>query len=249
MVLGSQQYIFRQEQNIEYVVLCHHPLDWFKDEDAAMPTLRSRGRMIMAGHEHKAAFRKVEEAGSEYLVIDAGATNPPGGKTRYPHAYNWVEFSLSEESGRFNMAVTVYPRVWSTDRASFQADSTRIGGVTSETFSVKCPNYRALAPSDAIPAATSSRVPIGVIDSESAPMAEDQRFAQLLYFFWRYLDWQQRYGVLAKLEILPQGLDKPMPQVVERSALASAKAQQKLGAVWDEVMQYVPETDRQNNPY
>jgi DNA repair exonuclease SbcCD nuclease subunit len=112
MVLGNRQYIFAEEQDVEYVVMSHHPLEWFKDKPQAYPRLISRGRVILTGHEHEAAFRKVQENDREYIVIDAGATSPPGGGEKRPHTYNWIEFTLGQDHvGRF-MTVTIHPRVW-----------------------------------------------------------------------------------------------------------------------------------------
>ena len=96
MILGSNQYIFKPEENVEYVVMCHHPFTWFKDEMRAMPTIRTRGRVMLAGHEHNGRFRRIEEDGSEYLMLDAGAANPPKSEQRSPHCYNWIEFEVLE---------------------------------------------------------------------------------------------------------------------------------------------------------
>jgi hypothetical protein len=249
MVLGSEQYVFNQEPNVEYVIMCHHPFEWFKDKANALPRLHARGRLLLTGHEHQPAFRKIEEATCEYLMLDAGATNPPGSEQRSPHCYNWIEFGLSEKDGAFSLDVCVHPRVWVANLAEFAADQTRIGGATSKSFSVKCPNYTKIEAKQSAPAATAPPIPIGVEDQETAAMPDEEKFARLLYFFWRYLDWQQRYAVLAKADILPKGLDRPVPQVLERNALTVAKSQGKLRIVWDEVMKHVPETQREQSPF
>jgi hypothetical protein len=54
---------------------------------------------------------------------------------------------------------------------------------------------------------------------------------------------------LAKVDVLPQGLEKPVPQVLERNALAMARKQNKLGEVWNEVMTKVPEGQKEVNPF
>jgi Calcineurin-like phosphoesterase/GTPase-associated adaptor domain len=248
MVLGSEQYVFSPEENVEYVVMCHHPFDWFKDKAQAMPRICTRGRLILTGHEHQPAFRKIEERGAEYLMLDAGATNPPGSEKRSPHCYNWIEFELLEKDSQFSLEVSVHPRVWVPDLAAFGADSNRIAGANSSSFSVKCPNYSKIPTIDAAPAATAPSIVIDVPGREAA-MPDEARFAKLLYYFWRYLDWQQRYGVLARADVLPKGLDRPVPQVLERNALAAAQSQGKLATVWDEVMKHVPEPQRERNPF
>jgi calcineurin-like phosphoesterase family protein len=247
MILGSSQYIFKEESNVEYVVMCHHPLHWFKDEANAMPRIRTRGRVILAGHEHQARFRKIIEGGVEYLMLDAGATTPPGSEKRSPFCYNWLEFDLSEGNGAFELGVSVFPRKWMDQKAEFDLDRERTDGAEFERFSVPCRNYTKIAAPQAVEVV--STIPVGVNEEDNAAMPDEERFAKLLYFFWRYLDWRQRYAVLAKVDVMPKGLERPMPQLVERNALSTARDQEKLGDVWNEVMTHVPEADRQQNPF
>lgn len=249
MVLGSSQFIFKPEKNVEYIVMCHHPFDWFKDGANAWPHIRTRGRVLLAGHEHQPRFRKIIEGGHEYVMLDAGATTPPGSEQRSPFCYNWLEFELTGGPDAFSLAVHVHARRWIFDKADFDADRDRTGGGDYEKHSVVCPNYTKVDAAEVPPAGTVSTVPVGVSEEGVIAMADEERFARLLYFFWRYLDWRQRYAVLAKVNILPKGLEKPMPQLVERSALSAAMSQNKLSAVWDEVMLHVPEPERQENPF
>jgi hypothetical protein len=247
MVLGSSQYIFKQESNVEYVVMCHHPLHWFKDEGNALPRIRTRGRVILAGHEHQPRFRKIMEAGTEYLMLDAGATTPPGSEQRSPFCYNWLEFELTEANGSFSLSVSVFPRKWIHEKAEFDEDRERTDGAGFEQFTVPCRNYAKIA--EPPPVEAVSATPVGVNEEEIATMPDEERFAKLLYFFWRYLDWRQRYAVLAKVDVLPKGLERPMPQLVERGALSTARDRNKLADIWDEVMTHVPEAERQQNPF
>ncbi|WOH68866.1 metallophosphoesterase [Bradyrhizobium sp. BWA-3-5] len=247
MILGSSQYIFKQEDNVEYVVMCHHPLPWFKDEANAQPRIITRGRVLLAGHEHQPRFRKVMEGNTEYLMLDAGATTPPGSEQRSPFCYNWIEFDLSEANDNFSLGVSVFPRKWIHGKAEFDTDRERTDGAESLRFSVPCRNYTKIAEAPA--AETVSVTPVGVNEEEIAAMPDEERFARLLYFFWRYLDWRQRYAVLTKVDVLPKGLERPMPQLVERSALSTARDRNKLAEVWDEVMAYVPAAERQQNPF
>jgi hypothetical protein len=204
---------------------------------------------MLAGHEHQPNFQKITASGNEYLMLDAGATNPPGSEKRSPHCYNWIEFELVQQQQSFSLGVRVYPRVWIHERASFGPDQNRIGGATSEYFSVACRNFKPIDRAATPSAEAINTAPTAINEEEPAAMPEEERFAKLTYFFWRYLDWQQRYGVLAKMDILPKGLDRPVPQLLERNALASARTEEKLAAVWDAVMEYVPGDEREQNPF
>ena len=78
---------------------------------------------------------------------------------------------------------------------------------------------------------------------------EEERFAQLRYFFWRYLDWRQRIKVLVDADVLPDTANRPVSQTMERLALNSARTQGKLGQVWEAVMKVVPDDKREQNPF
>ena len=93
MVLGRPQFIFTRHDNVEYVFLCHHPLEWFKDRTDAEQYLFSRARLLLFGHEHRARISTVSIDGrAEYLIVDAGATNPSEEGGPYNYSFNWVKF-------------------------------------------------------------------------------------------------------------------------------------------------------------
>lgn len=79
MLLGSDQYIFEEEDNVVSVALLHHPLNWYMDKTEASRFICNRARVIMVGHEHELNIQKTTDhmSGREWLVIYAGAANPP----------------------------------------------------------------------------------------------------------------------------------------------------------------------------
>lgn len=143
MILGNQQYTIAEDANVINVVLIHHPLDWFIDETEASQYLQNNARVIMVGHEHTLNIQKTVDAFTkkEWLVIYAGAANPPD--TTYKYAYNWLEFSCGEVKGQQHLIVEVFPRVWVQHSVKFDADYTRLGGSTeSIKIEIPCPNRK-----------------------------------------------------------------------------------------------------------
>ena len=81
-------------------------------------------------------------------------------------------------------------------------------------------------------------------------MSNDSGFDRLRYFFWRYLDWQQRLQVLVQVDALPRTADEPLPQTMERIALeTAARDGHKLFELWQAVMPLIPEEKRVPNPF
>ena len=77
----------------------------------------------------------------------------------------------------------------------------------------------------------------------------DPDFEQLKYFFWTYLDWQERLKVLASLDCLPKAISQPMPQALEHLALRIARQKDRLEKLWDLTMASVPANHQLPNPY
>jgi GTPase-associated adaptor domain/Calcineurin-like phosphoesterase len=255
MVLGNTQYIIYPPtgpHRYEFVVLMHHPLSWFIDGHTAEKYLR-RARVIMVGHEHHLDLKKItREDGSEQLEIYAGATNPNESSASYTYRYNWIEFEL-KKSDPVAIEVTVHPRVWDSDNPSFTADFNRLKGQRSAKFSLSCPNFdrhSGTASENVTEAVTSTQTSDANLDDNDPGMAsKNTQYARLRYFFWKYLDWQQRLEILVELRILPTGSNQPVPQTMERLALEAAYRDNKLAQLWTAVMKHVPADKRESNPF
>lgn len=244
MILGNNQYVIPTEDNVEHVVLVHHPIEWLKDRSAARPYLM-RARVLMVGHEHELRIHKIQDdLGREQLQIYAGATNPPERGMEY--RYNWIDFSLVEDRGNVMLRVNVHPRLWDRNQTNFVADSTRLAG--SSTFDLRCSKYLPMSV-----AATATPAPTGKRDGdkECETMADpdDSSFQRLQYFFWTYLKWDERLKALVDVDVLPAVLAQPMPQTLERLALDTAKKNDRLEPLWDKVMESVPTEKRAPNPF
>lgn len=255
LVIGPSQYVLPRVENTEYVVLLHHPLDWLKNRESAGSYLRSRARVILMGHEHAAAAEKItDERGGEHIVIRAGAVVPANGEEpSAAYTYNWIEVGCERNGDNYDLHVTVQPRIWYFGATQFVADTIRApNGVIS--LVARAPEFQVPMPAHAPPQApTPQPIPIESATDEEGlvPMdsPDDAAYAKLRYFFWRYLGWRERLKVLVQLDILPEGSDSPVPQVLERMALQKAIAEGKLGRLWDAVMPFVPEAAREPNPY
>ena len=258
LILGSTQYVLPEKPHLVYAVILHHPLDWFMDKADAKQYLHSRARLIMVGHEHIPNISKtIDILNQEWLDIYSGATNPPEAGALYQCTYNWIEISLREKAGSHLLAVNIFPRVWAPEQTRFAPDTQRLAGRESAEFEIACPVLKAAAPEvrrathpDTRTAAASSRPvepqdDIGPSPSRTTTMDDEAAVAKLKFLFWRYLDWQERLKVLVEADALPSSANQPVPQTMERLALQNARQQGKLAAIWDAMMDYVPQSRRQ----
>jgi 3',5'-cyclic AMP phosphodiesterase CpdA len=260
MILGNSQYIIKEFDNVIPVVVVHHPLDWYKDKSDIKPYFYNRAKVILVGHEHIADLSKSTSAnGVERLEIYAGATNPPEddeGK-EYKYTYNWLELSLTEEAGCFQLSVIVYPRVWVKESTCFRADTLRLEGNESALFKIACPKVKVSTvqrvkehQDNAMMGATECVVVSSAASCGGAMLdVDDAAFSKLKFLFWRYLEWDQRLKALVEADVLPPTAEKPIPQTIERLAIDNARKTGKLSSLWDATMKYVPEEKRQENPF
>jgi predicted phosphodiesterase len=248
LVLGNRQYAgLMRHPNLEYIVLVHHPLEWFKDVVQARQYLNSRARVLMFGHEHVPEINKISDSqDTERLVIFSGATNPEETNDVYGHTYNWMELSERVENGTQKLVIVVRPRVWVPVQTSFDADRARLGGPDSRGFTIACPRFQV----NLKEGSEAAEVPGSEGLAGAAMLSDrDERFDRLRLLFWRYLNWRDRLSTLVRLDLLPSTPDRPLPQTLEKTALNQAKTDRKLAKLWDEVMQYVPVTEREANPF
>jgi hypothetical protein len=252
LILAKSQYIIGTPDNFVQVVMFHHPLEWLKNATQVNSYVTSRAQVLMVGHDHRSNLNKVQGlAGNEWLVIWAGATNPNERESDY--TYNWLEFSFRQVENSYELVINVYPQIWKKNETRFIRDTNRLDGARRKEVSLACPNLKRIPPPPR--AATtpgkldSTASPGEVCPSMTTPSTDENKFARLRYFFWGFLDWQDRLTILANLKVLPKVPEKQIPQTMERIALDVARERKKLARLWEAVMEIVPPDKREANPF
>jgi predicted phosphodiesterase len=257
LMLGARQFIIPREDGVENIVLVHHPLNWYKDQDDVRGYIRSRARVFISGHEHdpKVSVDNVED-GCDVMMLAAGATAPYNSNDVFTFTYNIIEFDWDEEID--GLSVTMHPRAWNSQRTCFEADEKRLGG-KDPNFRLACPFFRKAArpdiPATAQPAdvpvaegnastvePTIEMVPIESLEGEAQPMtpkAEGYEVARLRFF--RDLFEGERLRILVALDALPENFDERMSQGLERRLLDTLVRDGKLGEVEKMIDQLIDE--------
>lgn len=236
LIIGARQFIIPRTNGVENIVLVHHPLHWFKDQEQVREYIRSRARVFISGHEHNPkVFVDEVKPGCDLMMLAAGATVPYKSDAVFTFTYNIIEFDWDNEID--GLSVTLHPRAWNPENTCFEADDERLGG--------KDPNFRLASPSfrkgeryDVAPTLTASEnvpenkvsispvVPtIEMVPMESLergpplmePNEEGYETARLRFF--RDLLEGERLRVLVELDAIPEGFDERMSQGLERKLL------------------------------
>jgi hypothetical protein len=257
LMIGARQFTIPRADGVENVVLVHHPLSWYKDQEQVRDYIRSRARVFISGHEHdpKVSVDNVEQ-GSDLMMLAAGATVPFKSDAIYTFTYNIIEFDWDE--GIDGLSVTIHPRAWNAQRTRFEADNQRLGGA-SPNYRLGCPSFRkADRPGVATTAQPENTVSteghafsveptIEMVLIESSdgepklmpPLVEGYEVARLRFF--RDLLEGERLRVLVALDAIPEKFDEPMSQGLERRLLDRLVRNGKLGDVEKMIDQLIDE--------
>jgi hypothetical protein len=227
LMVGARQFTVARAAGEETIVLLHHPLNWFKDNEDATRYLQSRVRVLISGHEHDPKVRvEPVETGGDLLMLAAGATVPFKSNDTYTFTYNIIEFDwdASEDA----LAVTIHPRAWNPKRTCFEADEKRLGG-KSPRFVLGSPNFRKGVPikTECTSAAEQDEESepivevVAALDSERDPAVppEAEGYRLVLLRFFRDLAEGERLKILVQLGAVDSDTDERMTQAVERQML------------------------------
>jgi predicted MPP superfamily phosphohydrolase len=232
LMVGTRQFTIPRTIGEEVVVLIHHPLNWFKDSEAALTYLRSRARVLISGHEHNpnVTIDKVED-GSDLMLLAAGATVPFKSDEDYTFTYNVMEFDWDEKTDA--LAVTIHPRAWNPKRTCFEADKKRLGS-EDPRFTLGSPYFRKAAkPAATATAEVTQKIPKHVehqpviemvpaadvnadVKKEAAMPPEVEGYRLVLLRFFRDLTEGERLRILIELDAYTVDSDERMTQAVER---------------------------------
>lgn len=257
LMIGARQFTIPRADGVENIVLVHHPLSWYKDQDQVRDYIRSRARVFISGHEHnpRVSVDSIEQ-GCDLMMLAAGATVPFKSDSIYTFTYNVIEFDWDEEID--GLSVTIHPRAWNAQRTCFEADNERLGG-GSPNYRLGCPSFRKVgrqgAPAAAQPghiqptegSALSVEPTIEMVQMEYSdgepmlrpPSVEGYEIARLRFF--RDLLEGERLRILVALKAIPEKFDEPMSQGLERRLLDRAVRDGKLGEVEKMINQVIDE--------
>ena len=242
LLLGARQRVMRERPGEELVVLCHHPLHWFRDSEDARRYVWNRARIFISGHEHRPGVRveSVDE-GRDLMMLAAGAAIPPAAGDGYTYCYNLLEFKWEE--ARDGLSVRVWPREWADNLKRFSRGSGDMDGNGSEFF-LACPNFRNApavedggAEEEEIECA-SETVQINVLNEPDAGAAEgpmSESYSLMLLRFFRDISSSQRLGILAALGALPPDLHGAVNETMERRAFDSLVKAGRSEELWNEL--------------
>ena len=247
-MLGARQRVMRERAGEELVVLCHHPLHWFRDSEDAMRYISNRARIFISGHEHDPGVRvEPVDDGRDLMMLAAGATVPPIAEEGFNYIYNLLEFKWEEATE--GLRVRVRPREWADSLKRFSRGS-QSQDENGCLFELACPNFRAAAGVEVRGAEemeiegafeTVQVQVLNKLDGEvrEEPMAET--YSLMLLRFFRDISSSRRLSILATLGALPMDLQGVVNETMERRAFDKLVKAGRSEELWTELCKAIDE--------
>ncbi len=227
LVLGAIQTDYGREAGVEYLTLCHHPMDWLLDKDRVEESLLAYSRIQLFGHKHVQKATKMEET----LWLVAGAVHPERSKPDWLPRYNYLSIEVQGVGADRYMSADVYARVWSQTERQF----TREQGSYKEEFK----NYRLKLP-EWSPAMIAERREVATGSEGAAQRVNESQQAmnlnrKKLLFRFIGLPHHTKVAIMKRFELW-QDEDQKLPDAeIFAACFERAKKKGVLDAVWNAV--------------
>jgi DNA repair exonuclease SbcCD nuclease subunit len=235
---GNPQYV--------NVVLCHHPYSWLLDGNRANDHFRTQAHIVLCGHEHDLRCYKEDES----LRVYAGSLHPDRREAPYDPCYHVLRLSIDTSAGRV-LLVSVETRVWREKDQCFGGHQQRDGSLF---FEERIPLKVWTRPTAALPLSTSTTPPVPVSSSQemNAHNTTSDTFTaarrKLIVHFFR-VGTLSRYQAAIKAGVWEEGDDAFDGQERWARVFARAEKIEKLGALWDSVVEEDETLTGQTNPF
>jgi len=239
LTLSGFQTNFLRDDNIIFMTMCHHPLEWIRDRDEVEDWFDAHARLQLFGHRHTHRIRNIEDN----LRIASGAVHPDRSEDGWEPRYNFVRLEVRFEQDKRVLHVEIHPRIWSKSDKKFVADGT---GVYSRDLSLPARKPSA-ASGRSLPvelkdtetvAAVVSAIESDLLDVESNQAGAEVRIlnaGQRLTSRYLSLPHSLQMEIAAQLG-LQQDEDKDLADTeLYRRYFKRAKEKQLLERLWSEV--------------
>lgn len=116
LVVGRAQATTTVDDGVEYLIICHHPPSWLRDQDNIEEIWNTRVRVQLFGHKHK---QNVYCHDTRSVIVTAGATHPDRRDPHWLPMYNFIEIWVSRNDNNRMININIYPRLWNVEEQGF----------------------------------------------------------------------------------------------------------------------------------
>ena len=236
LYLSPLQTVLDPVDDVVNLVLCHHPPDWFLDQDEVNDAICGRAALHLFGHKHRARIEKCDG----YIRCSTSAVNPDRYEVGWQPGYNLINISVLGENRDRMIEIEIHVLQWRSNPEQYRPALTQQGEPVIR--------HRIAIPGRVAPVAVKDHCTISVAMPETAPNAAEEAAANmeaamgdidtrnLVFRFWCLTVSQRREIALLLGLINQEELELPEPERYGR-ALLRAGERSMLDRVAREVAQ------------
>lgn len=221
LYLSPLQTVLDPVDNVINLVLCHHPPDWFIDQDDVQDAICERAAIQLFGHKHR---QRVTQD-PNYMRFGAGAVNPDRNELGWQPGYNLIRLHVTGGGRDRTLGIEAHVLEWQASPEQYRATLTRQGEpVWQHRIAIPAREPTIRSGGDRIET-------VRPISPEVAPEAHgdveaamsDESTRNLVFRFWS-LTISQRREIALRLGLIEDNeIDLPEPERYGRALLRAGE--------------------------
>ncbi len=221
LFLSPLQTVLDPVEDVGNLVLCHHPPDWFMDQDDVQDAICGRTAIHLFGHKHRQ--RVMQDP--NYIRFAAGAVNPDRNKAGWQPSYNLIRVTVTGAGRERAMEIEAHLLEWQSNPAQYRAALTRQHDeVVRHRIAIpgRAPVVAVAANTVAVVTAAPT---VAALDPEADVEAamSDEGTRNLVFRFWN-LTISQRREIALRLGLIEEKeLNLPEPERYGRALLRASE--------------------------
>lgn len=237
LYLSPLQTVLDPVDDVVNLVLCHHPPDWFMDQDEVNDAMCGRAAIHLFGHKHRQ--RITQEV--NYVRFAAGAVNPDRYEAGWAPGYNLIKVEVIGTGPTRQLSIEAHLLEWQASPEQYRAALTAQG----QSVARHCIAVPGQAVARAVVAERGAIGPVDAVepseaDADVEAAMSDEGTRNLVFRFWN-LTISQRREIALRLGLIEEAeLNLPEP---ERYGRALKRARER--GLIDTLARAVAELERE----
>lgn len=211
LYLSPLQTVLDPDDDVVNLVLCHHPPDWFMDQDDVDGAICARAAIHLFGHKHR---QRVTQD-PDFIRFAAGAVNPDRYEIGWRPGYNLIRLQVTGTGADRTLEVEAHLLEWQSNPEQYRPVLTRQGEPVVR-HNIAIPSQSQVrVPHDLPEAAAVWDTQIAASEAENADVEaamSDEVTRNLVFRFWNLTVSQRREITLALGLIDEEELRLPEPE-------------------------------------
>ncbi|MGB8266898.1 MAG: metallophosphoesterase [Candidatus Velthaea sp.] len=220
LYLSPLQTVLDPVDDVVNLVMCHHPPDWFMDQDEVDDAIRGRAAIHLFGHKHRQRITR----DNGYVRFGAGAVNPDRNDLGWQPGYNLIEVKVTGAGQDRALEIEAHLLQWQSNPDRYRPVLTPEGeDVFRHRISIpEVPQPGGSEPDLIMVDAPVSAPPLEADKDVEAAMSEETT-RNLVFRFWNLTISQRREIALSLGLISDDELRLPEPERYGRALLRAGE--------------------------